>query len=90
MRVVCIDNKPKTNRGLGNFYLKFLKESKEYEVEFETELSYKLVGIDILPEHIGIIHSPYPTFLQSRFIRISEIDETEMERNYNLEKITAQ
>lgn len=81
-KVLCINNK--SIRGVGNMHLDMLEENKNYTV-VEFEDTANKVG----KYHLKEVESPgHNGWSALRFIPLSDIDETEMERNYNFDELT--
>ena len=81
MRVMCINNKPINGYNLTNNELHKIKEGKCYTVTKFTMTPNGYGKYDLL----GVDHDN--GFSTLRFIPLSDIDETEFIRNYNLEKV---
>ena len=77
MKVLCIDTTPKRELTPDQLlHLRLIKEGSVYEVEFEIYGTFKLKGINTLPQYIWLC--PFPTYLKQRFVPLSEIDEMEL------------
>lgn len=78
MKVICINNKPSPGYHTTDAHI--LKEGKVYTVIAEG------VNPDLGTENYVLAEvkssNPIGGFLKARFIPLSTIDETEMERNY--------
>jgi len=78
MKVICIDSEAWPD-GVENQPSDIIKVGNTYEV-IDVKLAFGYVWYE-LAEDIGFV------YWERCFAQISDIDETEMERNYNLETV---
>lgn len=82
MKVMCINNKPIHGINVLNTHLNLISEGETYTVE-QFVMTPNKIGMYILKE---VTHPDCIGYSAARFIPTSDIDETEMERNYEKEK----
>ena len=83
MKVMCIDDSDKV-LGCCHIYLRYgrVYEAIGEQTDAEGDECYIIAGMPPTVLNSGVFNS-LALYLKSRFIPISDISETEMERNYN-------